>query len=116
MKPQRIQLSRKSGFNLQAVSRALNGLPAVNCARPSEFGNPYTVAEYGREGAVKQYRYLIEKYPQLEASIKTELRGKNLGCWCKPGELCHADVLLEIANSDGPVAIRKDIGSQNPIV
>lgn len=27
------------------------------------------------------------------------LRGKNLGCWCKPGEPCHADVLLEIANS-----------------
>ena len=26
------------------------------------------------------------------------LRGKNLACWCKPGEPCHADVLLEIAN------------------
>jgi hypothetical protein len=26
------------------------------------------------------------------------LRGKNLACWCKPGEPCHADVLLELAN------------------
>lgn len=26
------------------------------------------------------------------------LRGKNLACWCKPGDPCHADVLLELAN------------------
>jgi hypothetical protein len=26
------------------------------------------------------------------------LRGKNLACWCKLGEPCHADVLLELAN------------------
>jgi len=30
--------------------------------------------------------------------IKQELRGKNLACWCKLSEVCHADVLLEIAN------------------
>lgn len=30
--------------------------------------------------------------------IVSNLRGKNLACWCKPGEPCHADVLLEIAN------------------
>jgi len=27
-----------------------------------------------------------------------ELRGKNLACFCKIGEPCHADVLLKIAN------------------
>ena len=32
--------------------------------------------------------------------IRTELRGKNLACWCSLDEpFCHADVLLEIANS-----------------
>lgn len=31
-----------------------------------------------------------------------ELRGHDLGCWCKPGEPCHADVLLEIANGGEP--------------
>lgn len=30
--PQRIQLSRKKGFNLQKASLKLNSLPAVNCA------------------------------------------------------------------------------------
>ena len=30
--------------------------------------------------------------------LRIDLAGKNLACWCKPGEPCHADVLLEIAN------------------
>jgi len=30
----------------------------------------------------------------------SELRGKNLACWCKPGEACHADVLLALANDE----------------
>lgn len=29
----------------------------------------------------------------------SELRGKNLACWCPLDQPCHADVLLEIANS-----------------
>lgn len=35
-------------------------------------------------------------------AAKTELRGKNLACWCKLDEPCHADVLLELANSTPP--------------
>ena len=27
-----------------------------------------------------------------------ELRGKNLACWCRLDQPCHADVLLELAN------------------
>lgn len=41
MKPVRIQLSRRKGFRLQAASP--NGLPVVNVARPSRWGNPYRV-------------------------------------------------------------------------
>ena len=33
--------------------------------------------------------------------IRCELAGKDLACWCKPGDPCHADVLLEIANGAG---------------
>ncbi len=28
----------------------------------------------------------------------SELKGKNLSCWCKKGEHCHADVLLKLVN------------------
>jgi hypothetical protein len=31
-----------------------------------------------------------------------ELRGKNLACWCKPDQPCHADVLRKLANRDAP--------------
>ena len=27
-----------------------------------------------------------------------ELRGKDLCCWCRTDQKCHADVLLEMAN------------------
>jgi hypothetical protein len=30
--------------------------------------------------------------------IRSELRGRDLVCWCPPDQPCHADVLLEIAN------------------
>lgn len=41
--PVRLQLSRRKGFDLQALSRATNGLPAVNVARPSVWGNPFVI-------------------------------------------------------------------------
>jgi Domain of unknown function (DUF4326) len=41
MTPQRIQLHRTAGFNLQATSRALNGLPAVKVDRSCNLGNPF---------------------------------------------------------------------------
>jgi hypothetical protein len=35
--------------------------------------------------------------PTLE-DIRQHLKDKNLACWCAPGQPCHADVLLELAN------------------
>lgn len=57
--------------------------------------------------AVSMYRRDLER-GDLHISIecvRRELRGKNLACWCslpEPGQvdLCHADVLLAIANGD----------------
>jgi hypothetical protein len=36
-------------------------------------------------------------YPPVD-EIRAELAGKDLACWCPPGQPCHADVLLRIAN------------------
>lgn len=30
--------------------------------------------------------------------IRRELAGRDLACWCKPSQACHADYLLEVAN------------------
>ena len=45
--PRRITLSREKGWNLQAVSMALNGRPAVKVDRSTKWGNPYTTAKAG---------------------------------------------------------------------
>ena len=36
--------------------------------------------------------------PPSRSTIRAELGGHNLACWCKPGTPCHADTLLELAN------------------
>jgi uncharacterized protein DUF4326 len=37
-------------------------------------------------------------YPSL-GEIRAELVGRDLACWCPLDQPCHADVLLQIANS-----------------
>lgn len=117
MKPQRIQLSRRKGFNLQEHSRAVNGLEAVKVDRTTKWGNPYRVGEFGtRAECVEALRMLVTSYRSADADREKQnewlrhmhlhiedLRGKNLACWCplpEDGEedMCHAAVLLEIAN------------------
>ena len=43
VRPQRMQLSRRGGYNLQDASHALNGLPARRITRPGPWGNPFTI-------------------------------------------------------------------------
>lgn len=51
-----------------------------------------------RHVVLSYYRSYILSRPELVAAARQELRGKDLACWCQEGELCHADVLIEIAN------------------
>ena len=114
MRPQRIVLSRKAGFDLQAVSRALNGLPAQSVARPGPWGNPFTIAGVAAETgldqaaaqaeAVRRHRLWLrgelagDRPPPSAGDIRATLAGRNLACWCRAGSPCHVDNLLEIAN------------------
>ena len=87
--PVRIRLSRAKGWRMPENT--------VNVARPTKWGNPFTVENTGRVPAV--LRYACEVAPMLDV---TELRGKNLACWCALDQECHADVLLELANEPTP--------------
>ena len=114
MRPARILLSRRAGFDLQAISHALNGLPAQSVARPGPWGNPFTIddmaAELGlgkdaaQEEAVARYGRWISgavegpRPPPAREKIRAELGGKNLACWCRAGSPCHVDTLLRLAN------------------
>lgn len=101
-KPTRVQLRRAKGWRMPDNT--------VKVDRTTRWGNPYPVTDqrsellpYGRgaEESVAAFRRhmnsdmgisLRELAPKL-------LRGKNLACWCKPDQPCHADVLLELANA-----------------
>ena len=69
----------------------------VCVSRPSKWGNPFKLEEQGRERAVALYRKWLTTGKGKCLPIE-ELRGKNLACYCKLADPCHADVLLEIAN------------------
>ena len=73
---------------------------AVYIGRPGPWGNPFKVKEWGREGAIGNYRlWFLEGMDQeeLRARAVRELTGKVLGCYCSPKK-CHGDVLAEYVN------------------
>lgn len=92
--PKRIQRKRTKGWKMPEG--------AVYVGRPSKWGNPHDLVDTPeqRQWCIDQFRRLIQQQQNAEllAQAKKELRGKDLACWCKIGQPCHADVLLEIAN------------------
>lgn len=75
----------------------------VYVGRPTQWGNKFTVKEYGsRAEAVDMEEHDLAKFQcfhaQEYAAWIAPLRGKNLACWCPLDQPCHADILLELAN------------------
>ena len=76
----------------------------VYIGRGSKWGNPYshkegTLAEHvvgSRTEAIQKFEEYLLSSEELMGSLE-ELRGKILGCWCKP-KSCHGDILIRYAN------------------
>lgn len=75
---------------------------AVYVGRPGKWGNPFPLPANAtarqRDQCLSMYLGWITQQTQLQADAKVELKGHDLICWCAP-KPCHADILLEIANS-----------------
>ena len=82
----------------------------VKVDRSTRFGNPFRVSDPG----IDDVRASVERFKAAIASgelsrapdspfrrehLRAALRGRNLACWCPLDQPCHADVLLELANS-----------------
>jgi hypothetical protein len=93
--PARIQRRRSRGWR-QPIN-------AIFVGRPTKWGNPYKVGvdNHTAEEAVAFYRrdLIAGSLPVTVDDVCRELKGKDLVCWCEPGAPCHADVLLDVANS-----------------
>lgn len=71
---------------------------AVYVGRPTRWGNPWRVEELGADEAVERYRAELLADPCRVALVRRELGGRDLACWCRLTAICHADVLLTVAN------------------
>src|SRR5690606_40288783 len=87
MKPQRIQRKRTKGWKMPENT--------VYVGRPTKWGNPFKEDVWGREQALINYRDFLETCIKTGALKPSELKGKNLSCWCSLKHKCHADILLE---------------------
>lgn len=104
-RPQRIQRRRTAGWRMPPNT--------VYVGRPSKWGNPIRIGQ--RVKLCYQVDTIVETAAQavtifearandrvagfvFRRTVRRELRGKNLACWCRLDQPCHADVLLEIAN------------------
>ena len=73
---------------------------AVLIGRPSKWGNPFVIGRDGdRAEVVRKYDQWLRAQPELVAAVKSELRGKDLVCYCAPAQ-CHGDVLHAVANAE----------------
>lgn len=114
--PARIQLSRRAGW------RKPEG--AIVVARPTRWGNPFTVGSphiADADRAVQFYANWLSntvdekgRYAHgdtdyfgaesaarpTHGAIRDALAGHDLACWCPLDQPCHADVLLRIANGE----------------
>lgn len=97
--PIRIQRKRTKGWRMPSNT--------IFVGRPTRWGNPFFVGKHqvdaisqflcsSNEEAVRKYK--IHCVPHIMPDELEKLRGKNLACWCGLDEICHADILLEIAN------------------
>lgn len=109
MKPQRIQRKRTKAWRMPPNT--------VYVGRPGPWGNPFNwqdekTPHFGDSVAKGLCKIRYEDWLQGELtdvdhledrrqwilSHAHELRGKNLACWCRLDQCCHADVLMEMAN------------------
>ena len=90
MNMRRIQRKRTKGWKMPENT--------VYVGRPSKWGNPYALhlgRVYERTVALRFYRKWLREKILANAHFLDELKGKDIACWCRLDEPCHADVILK---------------------
>ena len=121
-KPIRVQRKRTKGYKLPEntvcvtrgtpfgnpfkVETALDGLFFISCRiwnlvyiKRENCPDFYTHKFDAINGSIECFKIAMKDY---RPAILSQLRGKNLACFCPLNQPCHADHLLEIANEPTP--------------
>jgi hypothetical protein len=95
-----LMITRVANIDREAVAKDQSYYEYIG--RGSYWGNPYSMYDAGesREEVIRKYKYDFDfdKFPNKKKQRVVELRGKTLGCHCKPAA-CHGDVLADYLNS-----------------
>jgi hypothetical protein len=79
------------------------------CESASRFANPFHITpSRNRTQTIEQYRLWFYRVLEKSCTFREQveaLRGKRLGCWCKPLP-CHGDVIIEYLQSTEKVDLK----------
>jgi hypothetical protein len=74
----------------------------VYVGRPSRWGNPFrptSASAKAHARTIERYAQRLAKMPKKEREeFLAPLKGRNLACWCRLDQPCHAEILLAAAN------------------
>ena len=73
----------------------------IYIGRGNKWGNPFKMKDSSdkeRKQVIDSYREYLLESPRLLESL-SELKGKRLGCYCKP-KPCHGDILVELIEKE----------------
>lgn len=102
--PKRIQRKRIKGWRLSENAKCVD--------RSTRWGNPFKIGDrifspikekyitLTLSGALDHFELWLKKKIEIDSDFLEPLRGKDLACFCKEGEPCHADILLRYANEE----------------
>lgn len=62
--------------------------------RGTRYGNPFKLDDYERDEALRLYEIYLDEALAKKTLDLTPLYDMDLACSCKPGDRCHADILL----------------------
>ncbi len=100
------QTTKTRVVNIKKENNIQNNEMFVYIGRPSIFGNPFKIGKDGtRKEVIEKYKGYFRFKLGTDQEFKSRvcvLKGKVLGCYCKP-LACHGDVIvkyLERRNSE----------------
>jgi hypothetical protein len=104
--PKRIQLSRRKGWRMpdntvkvDRTNKTFGNIFTIG-SNPSQFSAALPSYCDTVQQAIACFIYYADTWMEITDGRWIEpLRGKNLACWCPLDQPCHADVLLELANT-----------------
>ena len=94
------------------VGREAPYLPRSTYANPHTIGKPCRACGgatvHDRPRALRLFRRHLDQHPELVDQARVELAGRDLACWCRLDDACHADM----AGDRQPTGRRRMIDGQ----